>query len=459
MARNPREEYQTARESLDKAVESGGVAEEDAEAIRRLCYAFDAEDARESLPTDIYERRSTSHKEYRTLGSWCERLTEAAKNLTLTDTDADTINTYTTSLVKDDEGPGKAHIRNIEYALSKFYRFHDDLGVEPSEITVHEYKSNGSNGWDERDLLTADERAALRAVATHPRDKAIFHLALYCGLRNTGLRTLRVKDIQLQDHEWYFNTTADGLKHIDRPDEPRPLFQAERTVRDWLEMHPDPQPDNYLITAKQSASKKDPSKPMTRETIRYTMQQLKDRTAERDDVMTVKKPCHPHMMRHNFVSMCRKHPDITDADIKFYIGHDPSSDVMETTYSHLSSDEHNSAGHSAFGVVDAGDNDDDIPPWDSTCKRCDRVLAPGEDECEECGTPRGTTPWDDLAMAEEAGKDDFRQLIRDTVQEEFEKQLQTKEVKQIREALGEESGIDSGPNSLEELAEKADTED
>lgn len=449
MARTPREEYDEKLQSLIKAVENGDVSEEDADTIRSLCAAFDAEDARESLPSGLYDRRSTSHKEYRTLGSWAERLTEAAQSLTLTDTDADSINAYTTGMVKDNDGPGKAHVRNIEYALSKFYRFHDDLGVDPDDIVVHEYDNTGSNGWDERDLLEPDERAALRTVADHPRDKAIYHLALYCGLRNTGLRTLRIKDIDLESHEWYFNTQADGLKHINRPNEPRPLFQAERAVRDWLEMHPDPQPDHYLITGKPSASRKDPSQPMTRETIRYTMQQLKERTAERDDVMTVEKPCHPHMMRHNFVSMCRKHPDITDADIKFYIGHAPESDVMETTYSHLSSDEHNSAGHAAFGVSDAGDGTDDIPPWDSTCKRCDRVLHPGDDVCDECGTERGPTPWDDAPA--EAGE---------TYMERMERKMEEMFEEKVGDIMELPEAETSDPQErAKEIEEKLDRED
>ncbi len=395
MARTPREQYETTLSTLDRTVDNGDVNDDDAERIRRLAAAYDEEDARESLPRSMYDDgRKISHKEYKTLAAWTERLSEAAQSVALTDADADAINRYTTDMVKSDDSPGKAHVRNIEYALSKFYRFHDDLGVDPGNIVVHEYDGDGGNGWDERDLLTPDERAALREVADHPRDRAILHLALYCGLRNTALRTLRVKDIDFQNHEFYFNTTVDGLKHIDRPNEPRPLFQAERAVREWIEYHPDPQPDNYLICHKPSFPRADPAKRVTRETIRYTIQNLKERTHERDDVVAVRKPTHPHMMRHNFVSMCRKHPDVTDADIKFFIGHQPGSDVMETTYSHLSSDDHNSTGHAAFGVAEAADNGDDLPPWDTTCAQCDRVLAPGEDICDGCGTARESTPWD-----------------------------------------------------------------
>jgi hypothetical protein len=186
-------------------------------------------------------------------------------------------------------------------------------------------------------------------------------------------------------------------------------------VRDWLRDHPDPQPDHYFITGLPSASRKDPTSPMTAETIRHTMETLKERTHDRDDVVTVKKPCHPHMMRHNFVSMCRRHPDVTDADIKFYIGHNAGSDVMETTYSHLSSEDHNARGHQAFGTDDAGTTDEDDPdPWDTTCARCDRVLAPGDDTCAECGTDRRDTPWTDTPDPDETT---LREAVVDVLEE------------------------------------------
>jgi integrase len=425
MAKEPADEYGRAVRSLLRATEdcqlvtdhaaqdrwagvdeeSGPIAEADAEAILTMARAFDETDARVSLPSGLYDKRATSHKDHNTLASWVERLTIAAKNLTLTDTDAQEINTWTTSLVQegkplgDDEDEGdredysRSHIRNVEYALSKFFRVHADLGVDTDGITIHQYEQNGGNGWDARDLLEPEERAALRKVADHPRDRAALHLALYTGLRSGALRSLRVKDVLPEQHEWHFNTEADGLKQVHRPDEPRPLFQAERAVKDWLEYHPDPQPENPLLTAKPEWSRADPTKPLSGEQLRQIITGLAEKTRERDDVVSVEKPCHPHMLRHNFVSMCRKHPDITDAQIKFYLGHAPGSDVMETTYSHLSSDDWNEAGHNAFGVDDAATDGDETPPWDTTCQQCDRVLSPGQDECEACGTDRGETPW------------------------------------------------------------------
>ncbi|WP_259519140.1 site-specific integrase [Halanaeroarchaeum sp. HSR-CO] len=388
-------QFQDTLDSLDRRVEDGEIHPDDGDAIRELCAAYDAEDATESLPRDLYDDRKDGHKARGTLDAWAERLSVAAKDLHLTgdETDADTVNAWTTGRVKAKDGPGLSRVADIENALKKFYRYHADLGVDPADITVHERSK--TTPWTEGDMLTPEERAALRTVVDHPRDAAILHLLLYAGMRNTALRTLRVKDVDLDAGVWSFNTDADGLKNIDRPGEPRPLSQAYRAVRDWLDFHPTGDPEDYLITAKPGASKMDPTTPVTKETIRYTMAQLKKKTAERVDVVTVSKPAHPHMMRHNFVNTCLKHPDITTADIKFWLGHAPASDVMEETYSHLTGDDHNAAAHNAFGVPGVRENGDEVDPWDTVCDDCLRVLSPGEDTCPECETARGATPWTD----------------------------------------------------------------
>jgi len=131
-------------------------------------------------------------------------------------------------------------------------------------------------------------------------------------------------------------------------------------------------------------------------------------------VVTVEKPCHPHMMRHNFVSNKRKHPKVKDSNIKFWIGHDPKSDVMQTTYSHLSSDDHNETGHDTFGVADAGGTKDDPDPWDETCVRCNRVIHPEATECEMCGADPPEMPFD-TDPGDDATDDTLRSVVREEV--------------------------------------------
>lgn len=403
MPATPNDRYQTALSSLEEMP----IAEADVARIRELCAAFDESDATVDLPREFYEGRRTRFTNMNTRAAWIERLRIIGQDLQLTDTTTEEINTWTTKRLHAPDGPGRAQIQSIEYALAKFYRYHTDLDIDQRDIAKHQ--RDESEGWGPRDILDADERYALRTVADHPRDRVIVDLALYCGLRNTAIRTLRVRDIDLEGHEYYFNATANGLKDISEPKEPRPVFQAYRAIREWHQRHPTNEPSHYFVTQKPSWTRATPTAPLTKETIEQVMRRLKARTAERSDVITVGKPCHPHMLRHNFVTQCRRHPDITDDDIKFFIGHKSSSSVMERTYSHISPGERNDRGHTAFGADGAPTGDSDgPPPWDTTCKRCYRVLRPGESTCPECGQNLTASPWDDVRIDETLRRvDDF----------------------------------------------------
>jgi len=147
-------------------------------------------------------------------------------------------------------------------------------------------------------------------------------------------------------------------------------------------------------------------------------------------------------MRHNFVSNKRKHPDVTDANIKFWIGHAPGSDVMQTTYSHLSSDDHNNAGHAAFGVSDAEGDDDTPDPWDSTCVRCNRIIHPDADECDMCGADPPEMPFDTTADAEDAEINAMQSMVREVVREELgtvfsePEEVTEEQAEAVREKLG-----------------------
>jgi hypothetical protein len=50
MARNPDDEYRSVLAELDRQADDGRIADADAKAIKRLCYAFDEEDARGACP-------------------------------------------------------------------------------------------------------------------------------------------------------------------------------------------------------------------------------------------------------------------------------------------------------------------------------------------------------------------------------------------------------------------------
>ena len=82
--------------------------------------------------------------------------------------------------------------RNYEKALRVFYRFHDDLSVDPEEIELSE---NSSKDLQPEDILYRDEVDAMFSQTRDIRDRALFALLLATGQRNDAVRTLRMKHV------------------------------------------------------------------------------------------------------------------------------------------------------------------------------------------------------------------------------------------------------------------------
>lgn len=411
----------SARRGVKKRVENGKISEADGEAILRFEAAFDPENATETLPHDLYDSgRRTSHKTPGTRGAWLERLRFIATELELTEVEADDINEYTTDKVQSGTWVAKT-AKSYEETLKKFYRYHTELGIQPREIVTHE---PDRVKWGHRDMLDADERHALTVEApSHPRDEAIVNLLMYTGMRNTALRMCRVKDIDLEEGVYYFNSEADGLKGIHNPRQPRPLLHAEAAVREWLQYHPNPDPEAYLITSKPAYSKVDEFDPVSDKTIGYVMRELTKEAFEVEKTSEFEKPTHPHMLRHNFVTICKRNWELPDETVKHLIGHAPNSTVMETTYSHLSGGDHIDRAQVGAGLKDESDieRNPDVP---EVCRGCGNPLSPDAAACEKCGIRFRATVrddveddmWEDKGEAEgdeEEAIDKLKRLLRE----------------------------------------------
>ncbi|WP_254542781.1 site-specific integrase [Halomarina pelagica] len=383
---DPRQKYAERKRTLRRAVDAGKVTEADYDRILELCAAFDPDDMTVPLPTDGEHANDTKPKQPNTLSYWSQHLKRVAERLgvdgyetTLTDATADDINRLMTDLrtgahpsVKDD-GLANNTIRNEQGCVRRFYRYHTDLGVDPNEIAL----INGDETHvDDRDMLTREEIDRIRDVATHPRDLAIFDLLLYTGQRNTAIRSLRIKDIDLDAGVYYLNGDTGGLKGADETGSKRPLLGAVGSIREWLRYHPDSDnPDAYLITGKPRYTDVDPERMVSRNTLQYAMNQLKKK-AEID------KPMNPHAIRHNFVTLAKREYNMDDATVKHLIGHSPDSTVMETTYAHLSDDDHIRAAEVAAGIRDP---DDENPLTPEIC-HCGEPLPAHAKACPRCGT-------------------------------------------------------------------------
>ncbi|WP_058993592.1 tyrosine-type recombinase/integrase [Haloarcula sp. CBA1127] len=370
----PREKYERRLETFNEYVESGEIDPETADAVRELVRAYDDHNVMVSCPSGESTRTPG------TLMSWLYRLAQFARNRDLTEAtlndlkgDMQAMHDGSHPYVDKNGGITKGTLRSYQAALRKFYRYHE-FGVDPDEIPIH---SKSASPVDPNDMLTKEEINEAQEAASNARDRALFDLLLYTGQRREAIRTLRLKDVDVQEGTYRLNPNVDGLKGAQDRNGKRPLLGAKGALQNWLDYHPDTsEPENYLITARPSYAAVDPSDPVSGETIRRVMSEIKEET-------DIEKPMHPHALRHNFVTIAKRDHNLPDDTIKYLIGHDDSSQVMETTYSHLSGDDHIKRAEEGWGIREP---DDESPLSPDVCGVCGNPIEPNAKACSRCGT-------------------------------------------------------------------------
>lgn len=428
MGNTPRDKYQARRKSFKQAIENGEIDEETGNAIDELCNAYDEENVMVTCPS------GESHRAPGTLTSWLYRLMVFAKGNNLTNVslnelrqDIQDMLTGSHPAVKDD-GLTKGTLRSYQAALRKFYGYHD-FGIDPDEIPLFDKKDTSV---DPHDMLTKREIQKARKSIGNARDKLIFDLLLYTGQRREALRTLRIKDVNVQDGTYRLNPNVEGLKGANERNGNRPLLGATATVRNWLEFHPDPEDsDNYLVTQRPGYSAVDPSTPVSGETIRKVMSNIKEESG-------ISKPMNPHMLRHNFVTLCKREYELPDDTVKYLIGHDDKSTVMQSTYSHLSGDDHVQRAEIGAGMKEPEEESSLTPEF---CRACGEPLGPDDKACSNCGMVY--TP--DAHSAQEQIHDDVFESMAEADSEQDKEAIHT-----LREIL---------KNNPEEVAELLNEEE
>jgi integrase/recombinase XerD len=380
------------------------VHEHEADATRELCDAFAEDRPTRSRPHwPDAPSHLTQYRKQSTLANWMYYCTQYAMHVDeLLDCTTTDINQVAEDLLhgnsphKDDSGLAQGSIRAYQTAIRMFYRYHgDDVdGVEHARIEVFDQEDTSV---DPNDMLDSEEVQSIRDAPTSPRDKCIVDMLLYAGLRNNGLRTLRVGDVDPHEGVFRFNVGADGLKDVYKPNVERPLLGAAGTVADWLDYHPySDDPDAYLVTGKPKWNTVDPHEPVSDRTIERVMNMVKEEAG-------VDKPLHPHMLRHNFVSICKRDYGLDDDTVRFLIGHAPGSRVMESTYSHLSAADYREKAEVAAGIRE---EDTRSPLTPDFCPKCNEPV-PTDDAafCSRCGhefTPDSQDFDEQLELLEES---------------------------------------------------------
>jgi integrase/recombinase XerD len=403
---DPRQVYESELGRLDSA--SGDtIAEAEAEAIRHFVKKHDGEDITVTDP-------SVDDKSARTLKRYTATLRLTARRLreydtTLLDADADAINRLMQDLrhgdhpdVRDD-GMVVNSVSNKQGTVRKFMRQSDMATADDEQIVMYDSEDTKV---DERDILDEDEIEACRNAITRPRNRAIFELLLYTGQRVRVLQTLRVKDVDFDkgaSGSFYLNEEADGLKGADGR---RPLLGAHEAMRDYLRnYHPCPDdPDAAFFTCIPGYT---PEEDYGERLHHTAFGRVMDGIGEEAGVERL----HPHLMRHTAVTVMHREYDIDDSEIRFIIGHNEGSTVMETTYSHLQDSDHIESIEVAAGYKE---KEEATTFTQGNCPRCDARLDPADKACSRCGyifTP-------DAAAAKEQIDDVMHESAKDAVTEQ-----------------------------------------
>lgn len=361
----PKSNYHKERERLENP-DDWAISEVDAELVLEFLDALDP-DNYDVQPGGI------GTKSYSTLDAYAQnlRLTAKAAGDELRALSEAQINSVFTEMAQD---LNQNTVQQRQASARVFYRYHDQLGVDPELITIVENKPSAV---DPRDLFTREELAAMRDATDNARDRALIDMAVYTGQRIRALQTLRVGDVNPEEGRFYLNPEAFGLKGAKGM---RSLLIAKESVAEWLDYHPAPDTDDaYLFSKLPDAANGGITDPLHQTTINRAIR----RAAERAGIDRTDERAHAHNLRHTFVRWAYVVREMDLATIKWMMGHAPDSRTLEETYFNILDVDHAQKAEEAAGLEDPEENAEDLAP--EACPFCDYTLPPEPKACPRCG--------------------------------------------------------------------------
>jgi integrase len=213
------------------------ISPADKQAIGEYLDAIDPENLTRTFKNDDGQNETKSTNTLRTYVYGLKRVAEVS-DTPLTELDLDELNELMGGLRQGtidhdnakDDGYSKSYLKPWQAALRGFYRYHDDLGVDPTGIVI--YQQDRTGAVDERDMYTRDEVQRLRDAVDNARDKCMLELFLNTGQRIRAIQTLRIKDVKPEEGAtgvYFLNTDVEGLKNADQNGSKRPLLGEQRS--------------------------------------------------------------------------------------------------------------------------------------------------------------------------------------------------------------------------------------
>lgn len=381
-----------------------------AEKIKHMVKAYNPDDMVVSVP----EGEQTNAPS--TLQNYVQKCRRFAKDVDLMDTSElelkELLQQYKDGehdSVKD-SGLTNGSLRLYSLGLRKFYRVHTDAGIDEEEIPV---PTQEDTGVDPDDMLDREEVQELRSAARNNRDLALFDFLIYTGQRASATRTLKIKNLKLEEEKFRLNEEGEGLKGAAENGKWRDLLLSAASIRQWLQTgHPNPDdPEAYVFCPLPQFANGGPYKEdrdlsdeetartqMGESSVYETLRRMKERT-------DVNKPLNPHALRHNFVTIALRR-GVPESAIKHQLGHAPESRVMESTYSHLKDSDHIREARQAFDL-EVEEPDSELTP--QVCPRCGENPPTTAKLCPWCGLEFTPDAKEALEQADEAVRQSYQE--------------------------------------------------
>jgi integrase len=399
MATTPRDRLNRQKQKVESLADEGEITPEQRDALLEYADALDTAKARYTYAEDGEEKEFQP----RSVEQYLRNLRTALghgnydRSVDLWNASAAEVNEFMDAL-HDDEGLSKTTVIGYQSAVQRFY-YYFDLGVDPEDIRL--YKERSSPRHDEQDMFTDDEVKALRqacgASGMPVRNRALLEMLIFTGQRLGALLTLRIKDVQPDAEKGpmgsrgyiYLNGEYEeqygGLKGALVRGRKRPLFGANKYVRDWLDYHPHgDDPEAWLFIGDPSHWKTDTSDHWARPSADQVLRRI-------GEAAGVDKPVNAHKFRHYCATVLYRDYDLDRDAIRMLFGHVKGSSALEETYSHLFDEDYIQKAEQALGFRE---EEQPSPLTPDTCPTCGEILEDHWRQCPSCSevfAPEQTT--------------------------------------------------------------------
>jgi integrase len=214
------------------------------------------------------------------------------------------------------------------------------------------------------ELLTPEEIERLLRVATCARDRAFIATLWEAGPRVSEIGNMQLKHATRVENGYRIDITGKTGNRSPLVVSSAPYLSA------WLASHPaanDPEAPLWVQHHSNRA--------MTYDAFARSLQRL-------FKMAGITKPCHPHIFRHSRVTYVLANAIMNEQQAKTYFGWTPESDVIGSTYAHLTDSDANNAILRENNLAPHQQAHRDLEPI--ACRICAEMNPPKSDYCQRC---------------------------------------------------------------------------